>query len=169
MNVSELPTLLASLSAAGPLEQAKFWISVVGLVSLVGILTALVSLRLTVCNQIYARWQSLIFKFADTEGAHAYLVATEYAPGADRPPAHYIAVGYMNLFEEAYRYHKAKMFIFFVPVLPNAFWYSIENSMKKQLRQFKYLRTYWQQERSSFSGDFNHHVQYWVRPFDGAD
>lgn len=166
MQTTDLPTLSACLAAAGPLEQAKFWISVAGLVSAVGILAALITMRLTVCNQIYARWQNLIFKFADTNGAHAYLVQTEYTPGADRPAAHYIAVGYMNLFEEAYRYHQAKMFLFFLPVLPNAFWNSIENSMKKQLRQFKYLRTYWQQERSSFSGDFNDYIQFWVRPFD---
>lgn len=119
MQSTDLPTLSACLAASGPLEQAKFWISVAGLVSAVGILAA-----------------------------------------------HYIAVGYMNLFEEAYRYHQAKMFLFFLPVLPNAFWNSIENSMKKQLRQFKYLRTYWQEERSSFSGDFNHYIQFWVRPFD---
>lgn len=165
LDACTLPSLPQCLTQAGPLEQARFVISVLGLVSLVGIIAALVSMRVTVCNQLYSRWQSLLFKFADTQGANEYLRFSEYRMEQTRPPAHYIAVAYMNLFEEAFRYRHARILVFW-RVLPNAFWISIENSMKKQFTQFLYLRTFWQMEQSSFSADFNDYVRTSVRPFD---
>jgi len=158
-------SLLTCLSTAGPLEQAKFWISVASLLSLIGLIATLLSLRVTVCNQIYSRWQTLLFKFADTPGAHAYLTETEYRSDISRDKAHYIAVGYINLFEEVFRYHRSRVLLF-VPLLPNDFWISIENSMSKQFQKYLYLRTLWKSEESSFSSDFNEYIRLSVRPFD---
>lgn len=153
------PSLAACLVAAGPLEKAKFVVSVLGLVSLIGIVAALISMRVTVCNQIYGRWQALLFQFAGTEGAHRFLRQNrDVADQPGRSPAHFIAVAYLNLFEETFRHLESRLLVF-RRVLPGPFWRSIENSMRKPFDRFLYLRTYWHAEKSSFSPDFNAYVR----------
>jgi len=151
--------VLLAIQTADTLDQIKLAISLAGLLSLIGIVAALVSMRVTVCNQIYARWQSLLFKFADVADAHELLSTTAYSRGSGvRPKAHFIAVGYINLFEEAFRYRNSRL-LFLWRVLPRPFWISIVNSMQKQFRNFSYLRTYWEAEQDSFSSDFNAFVR----------
>jgi len=150
--------LCASLLAA-PLESVKLLVSVLGLLGLLGIIATLISMRVSVCNQIYSRWQSLVFKFGDTEGAYQALVSTRYVKGAaDRPPGHSIAVGYLNLFEEAFRYRNSRVLVFW-HLLPSSFWMSIKNSMRKQFQQYPYLRSFWEAETTSWSEDFNELVR----------
>lgn len=160
-----MPNLLANVVAdQDKLETVKLVISTLGLLSLVGIFAALLSMRVNVCNQLYARWQSLLFKFADIDGAHDAL-ACEYIRGAasSRSKAHFIAVAYVNLFEEAYRYRHAR-FAFIWRVLPEPFWQSIVRSMTKQFANYLYLRSFWAAEKDSFSGDFNQFIEAEILP-----
>jgi len=153
-----LERLCASLEAA-PLESVKLVISVLGLLGLLGIIATLVSMRVSVCNQIYSRWQALVFKFEDTAGAYQALIATTYVKGmADRPPGHTIAVGYLNLFEEAFRYRNSRVLVLW-HLLPRPFWTSIKNSMRKQFQQYPYLRSFWEAESNSWSEDFNEFIR----------
>ena len=145
------------------LEAIKLIISSIGLVSLIGIFAALLSMRVNVCNQLYARWQSLLFKFADADRAHETLTSRYTKDLAARTKAHFIAVAYVNLFEEAYRYRQAR-FAFIWRVLPEPFWDSIVKSMTKQFSNYTYLRTFWSSEQDSFSADFNQFIQAEVLP-----
>lgn len=145
------------------LEAIKLVISLVGLLSLIGIFAALLSMRVNVCNQIYARWQSLLFKFADIEGAYEGLTGEYTKDLTARKKAHFIAVAYVNLFEEAFRYRHAR-FAFVWRVLPEPFWNSIVNSMTKQFSTYRYLRTFWASEKDSFSQDFNEFIGTEVLP-----
>lgn len=153
-----LQALFQALSNAGPLESAKFVISIFGLLGLLGLVATLISMRASVCNQIYSRWQALLFKYGDTAGAHQTLSETRYEPAKSRPPGHHIAVAYLNLFEEAYHYRNSRVLIFW-HLLPKPFWASIENSMRKQFKQYPYLRSLWDAENSSWSEDFNAFVR----------
>lgn len=130
---------------------------IINVVGVFGILLTMLGARASVCNQIYLRWQSLLFKTSDIKDAYNILATTAYEEGK-RSEAHYIAVGYLNLFEEAYRYHESKL-LFFIPLLPKSFWISIRNSMKKHFKDWKYLRTFWHIERSSYSNDFNKFIE----------
>ncbi|CAI8786129.1 protein of unknown function [Methylocaldum szegediense] len=105
------------------------------------------SLRL---NQIYSRWQSLLFEFGDTAGAHQTLSGSTYDAAKSPPIGHCLAVAYLNLFEEAYHYRNSRVLIFW-HVLPKSFWASIKNSMCKQFSQYPYLRSLWEAECSSWS------------------
>lgn len=145
------------------MEWAKLVISAVSLISLVGIFAALLSMRVTVCNQLYARWQSLLFKFADVQNAHEALSVAYERKQSCRSQAHFIAVAYINLFEEAYRYRHAR-FAFIWWILPEPFWQSIVKSMTKQFSNYLYFRTFWAAEKDSFSEDFNAFVQAEVIP-----
>jgi len=145
------------------LEAIKLLINIAALVSVVGIFSALLSMRVNVCNQLYARWQSLLFKFADADRAHETLLTPYSKDLTTRTKAHFIAVAYVNLFEEAYRYRQAR-FAFIWRVLPEPFWDSIVKSMTKQFSNYTYLRTFWRQEQNSFSADFNAFIQAEVIP-----
>lgn len=140
------------------LELVKLVVSVISLISLIGIFAALLSMRVTVCNQLYARWQALLFKLADVVQEHATLKTAYTRDLPARTKAHYIAVAYINLFEEAYRYRHAR-FAFVWRVLPEPFWDSIVRSMTKQFASYLYFRTFWATEKDSFSDDFNAFVQ----------
>lgn len=133
---------------------------VVPFINIVGVLLIIVAAlgaRASVCSQIYSRWQSLLFKTSDIKDAYNTLATTAYEEGK-RSEAHYIAVGHLNLFEEAYLYRKSR-FLIFGRLLPNRFWISIQISMKKHFKDWKYLRTFWQIERSSYSEDFNKFIE----------
>ncbi|MCR5884642.1 hypothetical protein LRS03_18035 [Rhizobacter sp. J219] len=153
-----LKGLLQALSAAGPLETVKLVVSILGLLGLLGLVATLISMRASVCNQIYARWQALLFKYGDTAGAHQTLSEKRYEPGISRPAGHHIAVAYLNLFEEAFHYRNSRILIFW-HLLPKPFWVSIENSMRKQFKQYPYLQSLWVAEHSSWSEDFNAFVR----------
>lgn len=140
------------------LELVKLVVSIISLMSLIGIFAAMLSMRVTVCNQLYARWQSLLFKFADVQDAHEELKLAYAKAQTNRTKAHFIAVAYVNLFEEAYRYRHAR-FACIWPILPAPFWDSIVKSMTKQFSNYLYLRTFWSTEQDSFSDDFNAFVQ----------
>ena len=145
------------------LEAVKLIISLLGLVSLIGIFAALLSMRVNVCNQIYSRWQSLLFKFADADGAHEGLMSDYSRDLKSRTKAHFIATAYLNLFEEAYRYRHAR-FVFMWRVLPEPFWDSIVKSKTKQFTNYAYIRTLWQMEKASYSQDFNAFIQQEILP-----
>lgn len=157
-----LETLEAFVADREKLEVVKLVISVVALASLIGIFAGLLSMRMSVCNQLYARWQSLLFKFADAEDAHVSL-ARPYARDLPRTKAHFIVVAYLNLFEEAFRYREAR-YAFAWHVLPEPFWQSIVKSMTKQFSNYRYLRSFWEQEQDSWSDDFNTFVRTKVLP-----
>ncbi|ANQ85763.1 hypothetical protein dqs_2733 [Azoarcus olearius] len=157
-----LEMLEAFVADREKLEVVKLIISVVALASLIGIFAGLLSMRMTVCNQLYARWQSLLFKFADVEDAHTGL-ARPYARDLPRTKAHFIVVAYLNLFEEAFRYREAR-YAFAWHVLPEPFWQSIVKSMTKQFSNYRYLRSFWEQEQDSWSDDFNAFVRRQVLP-----
>ncbi len=140
------------------LELVKLVVSIISLMSLIGIFAAMLSMRVTVCNQLYARWQSLLFKFADVQDAHEHLKLAYAKAQTNRTKAHFIAVAYVNLFEEAYRYRHAR-FACIWPILPEPFWESIVKSMTKQFSNYLYIRTFWSTEKDSFSDDFNAFVQ----------
>lgn len=145
------------------LELVKLVISIISLISLIGIFAAMLSMRVAVCNQLYARWQSLLFKFADVQDAHENLTVAYTKAQKSRSKAHFIAVAYVNLFEEAYRYRHAR-FACIWPILPEPFWNSIVKSMTKQFSNYLYFRTFWVTEKDSFSDDFNAFVQAEIIP-----
>ena len=158
MNGSFLDALHQAL-LADPLEAVQIFISILGLMGLLGLVATLISMRASVCNQIYSRWQELLFKYGDTAGAHQTLSSTRYDPAlSPRPVGHYIAVAYLNLFEEAFHYRNSRVLILW-HLLPKPFWKSIKISMRKQFRQYLYLRSLWEAENSSWSDDFNAFVR----------
>lgn len=158
-----LETLENLMADRERLEIIKLVISLVALASLIGIFAGLLSMRVSVCNQLYARWQSLLFKFADIEGAHEALAQPYSRALSARPKAHFIVVAYLNLFEEAYRYSQAR-YAFAWRVLPEPFWQSIVKSMTKQFAHYRYLRSFWENEQDSYADDFNRFVRTQVLP-----
>ena len=136
-------------------EAIKLLISVLALgFSLVGLVSLVIfffSTRASVCNQIYSRWQTLLL--AQNEETEKYLVETKYDKDTPHNKAHFIAITYLNLYEEAYFYHKSKI-LFFFPLLPETLWKSIQRSMTTQLTNLTYLRTMWDKRKESFSDDF---------------
>jgi len=132
---------------------------------LVGTFALLTSLRASAYGQIYGRFQTMLLKLADHPDLFDRMKKEAYTDAENDPnspavatnPHRFFANAMINLYEEAFLLHDARVLTVIDP-LPADYWVSLLGSMRAAY-QLKYVRTHWEKRQAAFSPKFNRFVR----------